>query len=182
MDAYIRMNNASSIKKKRNIFTKVYTEYYPYVFNTVYSKIGNEHDAGDICQEIFLIFFEKFEMVENPRKWLFGTMKNVVLRYYERKNKSDVDIDSIFNDDGLIYLNGFRDTRLIIQEAVENSMLSDEEKMLLDYIAFNGYSYSNAGIIMGLSKKQVFLRYSRAVKIILNYLKTRGINNIEELL
>jgi len=176
------MNGPLSKKEKRIAYTKVFTEYYPFVFNTVYAKIGNEHDAGDICQEVFLIFFEKFEEVENPRKWLFGTMKNVVKQFYGRRYKSDIDIDSIFDDDGLLYVNGFRDTRLIIREAVDNSEISEEERMLLDYIAFNGYSYSNAGMIMGLSKKQVFLRYSRAVKIILNYLADRGITNIEELL
>ena len=169
-------------KSKREDYTEIYSQYYPYVFNTVFSKIGNEHDANDICQEIFIIFFEKYEQVDNPRKWLFGVMRNVLFRYYEKKSKVDVDIDTVFDDVSLTYVNGFRDTRIIIEEAIENIDLSEQERLILEYIAFNNYSYTNVGKIMGLSKRQVGYKYLGIVTKVTDYLKKKGITDIEELL
>jgi DNA-directed RNA polymerase specialized sigma24 family protein len=42
-------------KGREERFTGIYAEYYPLVYNAVYSKIGKRHDADDICQEVFLI-------------------------------------------------------------------------------------------------------------------------------
>ncbi len=171
-----------SLAKKNEEYVAVYSEYYPLIFNTVYSKVGDENDAGDVCQEIFLILYEKFYEVENYRKWLFGTLRNVVMRYYEKKSKVELNIDDIFQDISLTFVNGMKDVRIIINNAIENINLNNEERLLLDYIAYNSYSYSNVGEIMGLSKKQVFLRYSKVVKKVLTRLKELGIQDIEDLL
>lgn len=178
------MSNKSAKIEKREKYTEIYDKYYPLIFNTVFSKVGNKFDTNDICQEIFIIFYEKFEDVENYRKWLFGTLRNVILRYYEKKSKkeSDADIDLTFDDVGLTYVNGYKDTRIIIQDAIDNINITEEEKLMLDYIAFNNYSYSNVGKIMGLSKRQVGYTYLAVVKRILLYLRENGITNIEDLL
>jgi RNA polymerase sigma-70 factor (ECF subfamily) len=167
---------------KREEFSKIYSEYFPLLLNTVYTKVGNYQDAHDICQEIFIIFYNKFHEVENPRYWLFGTMKNVVYQHYRKKSKPEADIDEIFQDVSLTFVNGFRDTRLIIEEAIENVDLTEEERLLLDYIAFNNYSYTNVGKIMGLTKRQVGYKYLGVARKILAYLEQKGIRNIEDLL
>ncbi|MCP4134114.1 MAG: sigma-70 family RNA polymerase sigma factor [bacterium] len=176
------MSERFAKRAKRDSYTFAYNEYYPLVFNTVYSRIGNREDANDICQEIFLIFFEKFEGVDNYRKWLFGTMRNVVLRFYERKSSPEVDVDKMFDDMSMAYINGFRDARIVISDVIENIGISEEERVLFDYIAINNYSYGNTGKILGLSKKQVILRFGKIAKIILLALKEKGIHDIGDLL
>ncbi|MCP4133848.1 MAG: sigma-70 family RNA polymerase sigma factor [bacterium] len=176
------MSEKSAKRVKRDTYTLVYNEYYPLVFNTVYSRIGNREDASDICQEIFLIFFEKFEGIDNYRKWLFGTMRNIVLRFYERKSSPEVDVDKMFDDMSMAYVNGFRDARIIITDIIENIDISENERALFDYIALNNYSYNNTGKILGLSKKQVILRYGKIAKMILLALKEKGIHDIGDLL
>jgi RNA polymerase sigma factor (sigma-70 family) len=175
---------ALSVKnpEKRERFTEIYHEYYPVVFNTVFSKIENETDASDICQEIFLIFFNKFDEVENPRAWLFGVMKNVVLRFYRDQKNSGLDIDAVFDDSAMIYVNGFRDTRLMITEAMESVNLDEKERQVLDYVALSNYSYSNVGKIIGMTKRQVGYAYQNAVRKITDYLKTKGIQDLGDLL
>ncbi|MDY6934665.1 MAG: sigma-70 family RNA polymerase sigma factor [Spirochaetota bacterium] len=143
---------------KRENFSRIYIEYYPLVFNAVYTKVGNRDDTSDICQDVFLIFYDKFEEIDNARKWLLGTMRNVIYRFYEKKAHSDIDIDNIdkmFADVNHTFTNGFRDTRIIINDAIENIDISEEERIILEYIAFYNYSYSTTGRIMGLSKRQV---------------------------
>ncbi len=168
--------------KKREEFSKAYIEYYPLLFNTVFTKVGSKENADDICQEVFLIFYEKFDEVENIRKWLFGTLRYAVLRYYEKNPGQDVDIDKIFDDVSLTYVNGFKDTRIIISEAIENVNLTEEERLILEYIAFNNYSYTNTGKIMGMTKRQIGYRYLDIVERIIEYLNEKGIEQIEDLL
>ena len=91
-------------------------------------------------------------------------LKNVVLRFYSKKRGPEADIDTIFDDVSLTFVNGFRDTRIIIEEAIANVDLSKEDTTILEYIAYNNYSYSHVGAILGLSKRQVGYRYLGIVK------------------
>ena len=168
--------------KKREKFTEIYSDYFPVIFSSVYTKVGNYEDAMDIAQEVFVIFYNKFDEVENPRRWLYGTLRNVVLQYYKKKPDPTVNIDTIFDDIGLTFVNGFRDNRIIIEEAIENVELIEEERLILDYVAFHTFSYREVGEIMGYSKDQISYKYTNIVKKIKNYLQTRGIRDIEDLL
>jgi RNA polymerase sigma-70 factor, ECF subfamily len=170
-----------SIKKDK--FTEDHKRYYPLIFSAVYTKVENIDDAKDICQEVFIRFFENYEKVLDSRKWLYGTLRNVVLEFY-RKEKGDVDIDDVFKDISLTFVNGFRDARIIISEAMEDSVnFNDEdEKVLFDLVAVYNYSYTEAGRQMGITKRQVEYKYRRIVDKIIDSLGKKGIRNLEDLL
>lgn len=163
-------------------FTEAYLDYYSLVYSVIYSKIGNAYDAEDICQEAFLILFDKIGDVENARKWLYGTMKNLVLQYYQKKTNSKIDINEIFEDVSIAYVNGFRDTRIIINEAMENIDKDDMDDIMLNMISVYDFSYSEVAEITGLSKRQVGYRYNILTKKITEYLNRKGISDIEDLL
>jgi RNA polymerase sigma factor (sigma-70 family) len=167
---------------KNERFTMLYADYYVLVFNALYAKIGNENDVRDICQEVFLIMYQKLDEIQEPRRWLFGTLRNATLRFYEKNRKSADDIDRIFDDVAMTFVNGFRDMRIIINDAIEDAGLSDEERLILEYIAIYGYSYARTGEIMGLSKRQVGYKYLAAAKKILAELHRRGVEHVEDLL
>ena len=170
-------------KIKRDRFSEIFIEYYPLVLNTVFTKVGSKEDANDICQEVFILLYEKFDEVLNIRKWLFGTLRYVTYRYYEKQSKIRENIDKMFQDIALTFTNGFRDTRIIINDAIENTEMSDEGRLIFEYIAVYNYSYSNTGAILGLSKRQIGYRYLKLVNSILEYLKVHhGIEVIEDLL
>ncbi|OHD63495.1 MAG: hypothetical protein A2176_11335 [Spirochaetes bacterium RBG_13_51_14] len=162
-------------------FTQAYMEYYSQVFSSILTKVGNAEDARDLCQEVFLIFFDKFEKIENKRAWLYGTLRNVVYRHYAKKDPG-VDIDEVFNDVGLTFTNGFRDTRIIISEALEQIECGEDERTMLDLIATHNFTYGNAAGVLGLTRRQVEYKYGQLVKRILEYLNSKGIKDIAELL
>jgi RNA polymerase sigma factor (sigma-70 family) len=166
--------------RKNDRYMELYYQYYPLIFNMVYSKIHNEADAGDICQEIFLILYNRLGEVLNPRAWLIGVMKNVLLEYYRKIKDPHIDIDTLF--DGPVYINGFRDARLLITEAIEKAELTEHERLILDYVALADYSYSNVGRILGMTKRQVGYSYQAVVKKISDYLKGRGIQDMRDML
>ena len=168
---------------KKREFTEAYSDYYSLVLSTVYAKVGDMDESRDIAQEIFIVFFNKLDEIENKRKWLYGAIKNYVLKYYNTK-KDQVDIDTVFDDAGLLFVNGFRDIRIILQEAIdnENNFMNEQEKILFDLIAINRFTYEQTANQLGLKKRQVRYNYGKIVARIKHYLSSKGINNLEDLL
>lgn len=169
--------------KERDKFTEIYNQYYPLVFSAIRTKIEDIDDANDIMQEVFIRFYNQIDEVENPRKWLYGTLRNTVFEFY-RKSKPDTNIDDVFSDMSLTFVNGFRDARIIIGEAFENMehFNSDEEKSLFDLIAMHTFSYSQTAKQLGMTRRQVEYKYQQIVERILDYLKKQGIKGIDDLL
>lgn len=167
--------------KKAEQFSSAYMELYPLIFSSVLARIGNRDDADDICQEIFMIFYDKFETIENNRTWLYGTMKNVLLNYYRKKSKT-VNIDDDFDGIGHVFTNGTRDTRILLSQAMEGIECSEEDRILLDMVATYNFTYSHVAEVLGRTRRQVEYRYGTLVKRIQDYLEHKGIKDIAELL
>ncbi len=175
------MTENKKLKKRRDEYTEVYRRFFPHVYNTVYTKVGNKEETEDICQDIFIAFFNKFEEIDNYRKWLNSVIRNTVMNYYRLK-KSDVDIEQMFNDVSLTFVNGFRDARIMIEEAVQNSIKDDDDLVLVDMIAYHNYSYQQVSKLTGLTRRQVVYRYGKIVQTIETFLKKKGIMDLEDLL
>ncbi len=165
-----------------DVFIDAYLDYYPVIYSAVYASINNKDDADDICQEIFLIFYDKFDTIQSRRTWLHVTMKNVLSNYYRKKKSSKSDNVENMDTTGVVYVNGFRDTRILIQEAIDNIECTDAEKNILDMIAVHRFTQEKTAELLGMTRRQVRYRMETVSKRIINYLKQKGINDIEELL
>ncbi len=165
-------------------FVESYDSYYSIIFNTVYSRINNYHDAEDICQEVFIRFYDRMNEVVNPRKWLFGCLRIVVLDYYKMKKKKDIDVDELFDDIGMGYVNGFRDTRMMIKHVIDDicNESGDRDASLFELVAVYNYSYAQVSRHLNLNYKQVIYRYNVFAERVFSRLKDLGINSIEDLL
>jgi RNA polymerase sigma factor (sigma-70 family) len=171
-------------KNRRDAFTEAHADYYPLVFSTVYTKVGNVDDARDICQEVFIKLYEKLDEVENPRKWLYGALRLAVFEYFRKKRGGDVNIDEIMDGVGMTFVNGFRDSRIVIREVLDETGLFGDnlDRAVFELVAYSNYSYSEAGKELGLTKRQVEYRYVKLTERILDELKKRGVKHIEDLL
>lgn len=169
--------------KKRDKFSELHNEYYPLCFSVVYSKTGNREDTYDICQELFIKFYNKLDEINNYKKWLYGAMRLTILEYYRAKGDESVDIGDL-NDVGLNFVNGFRESRIIIAEAFDSINHFDKvnDRTLFELIGVHNYSYSEAAKHMGLTKRKVEYRYTKMVEMIIDHLKDSGISDIEDLL
>ena len=59
---------------------------------------------------------------------------------------------------------------------------NEKEKILFDLIAVSNYTYEKAAKLLGLTKWQVQYKYSRIEKRILQYLKQKGVTEVNDLL
>jgi RNA polymerase sigma factor (sigma-70 family) len=166
---------------KKDKFTELFDEYYHVVFNAIYPKIGNTHDTEDICQEVFIALFNNLDNIDSVKKWLFGTLRNIVYKFY-RNRKQVINIDDMFQDISLTFVNGFRDARLLITAAIEDEINNVEDRQIIEMIAYHNYSYAHVAKITGHTKRIIQYRYTQLVKKILENLNRRGIKNIEDLL
>lgn len=165
-------------------FNREFDSYYTLVFNIVLAKVSNYHDAEDICQEVFSIFYRKLDEVESPRRWLLGCLRNVVYEYYREKRHKDIDVAVLFDDISMGYVNGFRDARIAIHQTIEEVYAEEEESdaVLFDLVALYNYSFAEACVHCNISYKQAVYRYNRVSARIRSKLKEKGISNLEDLL
>lgn len=173
------------MQDRRNRLTDIYAIYYPVVFSAVYTKVGDMDDTHDICQEVFLRLFERLDEVENVRRWLFSALKLVVLEHYRKKQKNDaLNVEDVFTDISLTFVNGFRDSRMLIQEAIDSpGIFNDEyERVIFDLVAINNYTYEAAAKHLGMTRRQAEYRYTQTVSRITEYLRKKGINKLDDLL
>ena len=109
-------------------YSETYNLYYPVVFNTVNNKVRSTEDAEDIVQNVFIKYYEKMHDVIDARSWLFGTLRFEVMNYYQKKSNTDVDMKKLFEDASSVFINGFRDSRIILEKAI--SGISGEENRI----------------------------------------------------
>jgi len=175
------MNIVSDRVKK---FTDIYSDYYSVVYNGIYAKVHDKELTADLAQEVFTRFYQKIDEVETPRKWLFGTLKFVLLEHYKKSTVNKLAIDDIFYDSNIQYVNGFRDTRIILQEAFDASenYKDERDRIIYELIAIKNYSNDEVARLLGLTKRQVGYKYKMVVERIVDYLKKKGVKSLEELL
>ena len=169
--------------KKDAQFTEAYSRYYAVVYGALYSRTGDPDAAEDMTQEVFIRFFNKMEEAVNVRAWLLVTMKHVLYEHYRKvKNMPDELAESeAMGDVSLTFVNGFRDTRIIIDHAVE-AITDAADRSIFDLVAVQNYTYEETGELLGVSRRQVKYRYGLIVRQVLDFLHQRGIRNIEDLL
>jgi RNA polymerase sigma factor (sigma-70 family) len=171
------------LNKKSKEFTEIYNDYFSLILRNISLKVGNDEEALDICQEVFVRFYEKFDEISNPKNWLFGALRLVVFEYYRRKNKNDININDILYDINLTFENKLKEMKIIVKEAF-NDMVNfkdEKEKLLFEHIAIHKLSYYEAGQELGFSKRQAKYRYRLVLNRLMNYFIEKGIRQVNDL-
>jgi RNA polymerase sigma factor (sigma-70 family) len=169
--------------KKTLLFTKSYNEYYNIVFSTAYYRLGDVDAARDVCQEVFTRFLAKMDEAENCRRWLLSALKFVILEYLRKNSMITVDISEINDDINLSFVNGFDDSRIVIEETLNNMEIFGDEKTktMFDLIAIYHYTYKETGAELGMSERQIKYKYRKTIDKIVDHLKSKGIRSLEDL-
>lgn len=167
-----------------NTFAEAYTMFYPHVYNTLYIKTRDPDVTHDLCQEVFLRFYNKFDSIDNHRRWIFSAAKYILLEHYRTVKSEYVDLEQVENDVRMSFVNGFRDTRVMIEEALDSLEHFDDElgRQIFDLIAVFNYTYRETASSLGISERQVRYRYKLITDHLMEYFRKRGIHGMEDLL
>lgn len=180
---HTRGQMASPDAKTRD-YTARYTDYYPLIASVVYSRIKDPETTHDLCQEIFLRYYTKFEEVENHRAWLLGTANFVLLEHYKKRKADHVDIEDVEESLEDAHPSAAGETKLILQEALSDPENFGDEKsrVLFDLIAVHDYTFTEAAKNLGITVPQARYRFNAVAGRIISYFRSRGIRGMEELL
>jgi DNA-directed RNA polymerase specialized sigma24 family protein len=172
-----------ALRKKHTEFTNSYSDYYSIVFGVLYSKVENQDTAQDLAQEVFIRYYEKIEEVKNAKTWLLGVVRIVLFEYYRLNKKLSVEVaqEEAEWDVSLAFVNGFRESRIIIDESI-SQIENSKDKILFDLISVQYYTFAEAASMTGLSYYQVTYRYGLILKKVISHLNSRGIKQLEDLL
>ncbi len=125
------------VKGEEKGFNIVYKETYNYVWNRCRMIMGNDDDAMELLQEVYIAFYNSIEKMENANN-VFGWLKTAC--YYQHTMLSRKKKEVLLSEDG----EGLFD----IQETVDSSVLPGvelEQKETIDIIK---------GVIEELSEEQ----------------------------
>jgi RNA polymerase sigma-70 factor (ECF subfamily) len=85
----------------KEAYTEIVNRYLKLILNFVYRLIGNQKEAEDITQDVFLKSWKslkRFDTKKSFRTWIFSIARNAAIDYL-RKRK-DVPISLFDSDDG----------------------------------------------------------------------------------
>ncbi|MCP4137894.1 MAG: RNA polymerase sigma factor [bacterium] len=166
-------------KARESRFNELYRLFYPAVAGSIYSRINNREDTDEITQDVFLELSSNLDEIENVRAWLYKTLRRKVIDYYRKGKKipENIAIEGL----NMTFVNGFRDTRIIIQDAIDN-IADDMGSVIFNLIAVQYYSNPEVTKVTGLSIDQVRYKYGQVIRNVQDYLKTKGISSMEDLL
>ncbi|MCX4993524.1 RNA polymerase sigma factor [Streptomyces sp. NBC_00568] len=148
------------------LFTVVYRAHYEDVLRFV-SRRAHPMNVDDIVGETFLTAWRRrHELPDDPRPWLFGTARNVMLnagRGMRRQSSLVVRIQQTFRadgDDSKADFAGRVDDRLGLSAAWQ--ALSEGDQEVLSLHVWEELTAQQAGQVLGCSRATFAMRLTRA--------------------
>ena len=79
-----------STQSKEEMFSQIYSEYRPSIFNYIYYRIGDTDMADDLTSEVFVKMVDKYDESFNKEgqiaSWLYTIARNLIIDYKRRNN------------------------------------------------------------------------------------------------
>jgi RNA polymerase sigma factor (sigma-70 family) len=165
-------------------YTKNYRTYYPLVSKIISSKVYDSSMRDDLCQEVFTRYYLKFDSIENHGGWLVNTARLVFLEYYQglKMLHNHIPLSSLMDDFYLAAPEGDNARGMIAEAMQENGFtVNERDRTLIDLIAVRQLSRKSAGEQIGLSERQARYRYERAVCLLTDHLRRKGVCGVSDL-
>jgi RNA polymerase sigma-70 factor, ECF subfamily len=131
------------------------------LFRFVFYLTGNNQLAHDMCQDTFIKVLENLPRLKEPERfksWLFQMAKNLYLDHTKSsKNKGHVSIESALPD-----MTSAEDKQKVLEIRQALSHIETDERLPLLLVDLEGYSYTEAAKIIGVSEDALRSRLHRA--------------------
>jgi len=157
-------------------FGRLYEHYYATMVWVAYSVLGDYAAAEDAAQEAFASACDELAGLRRSDRfgrWLAAICRNVACRMVRQRSREAA------MDDPPAILEQDRDQRpeQTVREAIASLQQMHREVVVLYY--YNGMSYEQIGVFLGIPKSKVKGRLFAARQKIGRYLQNKGLNGDE---
>ena len=175
---HLTVSIAQSERKER--LESVYRDYASMVYQTCLRIVGNEHDARDRTQEVFLVLYEQMDALRDPERvggWLKRTAVNRSLNFIRKQNKliydENITDTHILEEPDFFQENFWQRWELIRQIKTLINELPDRYRVIFSLYAIEDYSHAEIADKLGIKVSTSRSHYARARKKILSQIKTQ---------
>lgn len=149
---------------------KIYNNNYLDVYRFLVCFSGNQNDAEDLTQEVFIRVLKnlsRFNNGNNLKTWIFSIAKHVAIDHYRKKRFTSVFKEGFFkqlesnekNPDELAELS---EIKRVVHEAI--SKLKPKYRAVVILRGINEFSIRDTSEILQCSESKVKVDYHRALK------------------
>lgn len=163
-------------------FESIVEAYYQALYRFAYSLVKNEHEAGDLTQQTFVIYARKGGSIKDPSKvksWLFTTLYREFLRSVKKSKRVDYHSSEILELEAPA-INPDTVTSMDAKLAVEALREVDEiYRVPLTLFYLKSHSYKEIASILDVPIGTVMSRISRGKSQLKHIFRDRGVTNRE---
>jgi len=148
-----------------NIKAEIFEKYHAKVQGFIYNKVGDMYLAEDLCSEVFLKVYEKYDTFDDTKAsvstWIFTIARNRLIDYYRTRHvfeevPEDMAQDSDVEEE---VLNGeMLDT---LADALEK--LDERERDLIILHYYSGLTLKDVAVKLGISYAYVKILHNKAL-------------------
>lgn len=150
--------------------SKIYRKYYLEVYRFLVCFSGNQNDAEDLTQEVFIRVLNNlstFKNENNLKTWIFSIAKHVAVDHYRKKRFSSIFSEGFFkqiesSNKGPNDLIEQNEMKMLIHEAI--SKLKPKYRAVVIFRGINELSVKETSKILNSSESKVKVDYHRAIK------------------
>ena len=161
----LRHRKDSQMLKQKQSFEQVYEQEYSYIYNYVYMQLMQRENTEDLVSDVFIKAMKHYDRFDpskaSARTWLCTIARNTLTDYYRRSsNRRTEALDDAPEP-------SVRDEYQSLKDPVNRevyrlmSMLSEEERELINMIYMQEMKNPEIAEILGISAKAVSERHRR---------------------
>lgn len=176
-DLHYRLNIESTVeivqKGDKQAYANIIRHFQKQIYTYCYSFLGNQQDAEDAVQDIFIKAFEqinRFTPTVSFSAWLYKIAYYHCINLHKKRNRWSQLLTRYKNQQIQTVEPKYEE---IIYSILEN--LSKEEKHILLLRAIEEYSFNEIGIMMDLKPATIRKKYERLRKKIAKHNKEGGL-------
>lgn len=170
------MTNSNTSRFNKAQFEAFYKLHFNFAYNFALQYLGDRGIAQDICQEAFLVLWEKRQQL-NPKQsvksYLFTTIKNRCLNYIRDNKKYRSKVLDLDCGDFDIVVQEDRSSEKELQQKIETalSQLPEKCRKVFEMSRYQNMKYREIAEELSIAQKTVEAHISKAMKSLRQSLK-----------
>lgn len=148
----------------RRAFEVLVHRYQPWVIRTAYRLLGNETEADDVAQDVWLRIYRSlpsFRAESRFSTWLYRIATNETLSALKRlrrhqRHRSDQPLEEVAHADGKPNARRILEGREMEEQFRQAfDALPPERRMVITLVLFENMTHRDAGVILNMPEKTV---------------------------